>query len=159
MNTHTIAFSVNPAPKLRKAKNLAGLLGDNIPTIHKDLAKPPPPSYLRPDYKEDEITMDLADGTVKAGTINALIEKLTAHDTTVGKTHAVRPEQSTHPSPDTKMIDTFMMTWKSFVSTDSLVEGLIKRFRLPPPPGLQEKELDEWRTQKLNIIRTRYAYL
>jgi son of sevenless-like protein len=155
-----MALLVDLVPKKpRKAKDLTGLLGDNIPTIHKDLAKPPPPSYLRPDYKEDEISMDLADGTVKAGTINALIEKLTAHDTTVGKICAVRLGSFAYKCPDSKMIDTFMMTWKSFVSTDSLVEGLIKRFRLPPPENLTEKELDQWRTQKLNIVRTRYARL
>jgi son of sevenless-like protein len=51
-----------------------------------------------------------------------------------------------------------MMTWKSFTTIDTLVEGLMGRFRLEPPPEIKSTELEEWTQKKLYVVRTRYVY-
>lgn len=56
------------------------LLGSDAPQHYLNLANAEAkPWYLRPTYDEKEILID-PDGTVRGGTITALIERLTAHE-------------------------------------------------------------------------------
>jgi son of sevenless-like protein len=71
-------------PKRKKGNNqskMERILGTAVPVhIVNQINADSTPWYLRPDYKEDQINMDNADGSVKHGTVEALIERLTAHD-------------------------------------------------------------------------------
>jgi son of sevenless len=51
-----------------------------------------------------------------------------------------------------------MMTWKSFTSIDTLVDGFLQRFRIEPPDGMKPNELEEWKQKKQDVVRTRYEY-
>lgn len=56
------------------------LLGSEAPQHYLNIANAETkPWYLRPTYDEKEILID-PDGTVRGGTINALVERLTAHE-------------------------------------------------------------------------------
>jgi son of sevenless-like protein len=55
------------------------------------------------------------------------------------------------------MEKTFMMTWKSFTTIDTLIEGLAQRFRILPPDNLKPNELEEWKKKKQALIHARYA--
>jgi hypothetical protein len=55
---------------------LAKILGDEYAD---KVAKDSQPWYLRPTYDPSEILID-PDGTIRGGTLTALVERLTAHD-------------------------------------------------------------------------------
>ncbi|BEJ03260.1 hypothetical protein CcaverHIS641_0104350 [Cutaneotrichosporon cavernicola] len=99
-----------------------------------------PPWYLSSDYPPGDIVFDEEKGTVKAGTIRALIERLTPHT-----------------SSDTAFFQAFLLTYRSFVSTDDLVELLLERYHVEPPPDLTEEQMKEWRMRKQTPIRLRVA--
>jgi hypothetical protein len=44
---------------------------------------------MKPDYSPNDINIDPVDGSTKAGTISALIERLTAHDLAGEDVHCV----------------------------------------------------------------------
>ncbi|KAJ7601115.1 ras guanine nucleotide exchange factor domain-containing protein [Mycena floridula] len=113
-----------------KAGKLRKLMGDEIPESY--LAW-----YLRPNYDQTEVLID-PDGSVRAGTIPALVEQLTAHD------HA-----------DRNFIEAFLMTYKSFTSLDDLFDLLVQRFWIQPPPKLTPSEREQWGKLKQHVIRTR----
>ncbi|EGO23692.1 hypothetical protein SERLADRAFT_469896 [Serpula lacrymans var. lacrymans S7.9] len=104
-----------------------------LETINAD-AKP---WYLRPNYDSAEILLD-PDGTVRGGTVPALVERLTAHE-----------------YADPKFIKAFLMTYKSFTNLDTLFTLLVERFWIQPPENLNAAQLGEWRKFKQYIIRTR----
>lgn len=52
-----------------------------------------------------------------------------------------------------------MITFKSFMELDELVDLLIQRFWIEPPPGLTPEELEDWTKQKQVMIRLRYCGL
>jgi son of sevenless-like protein len=67
-------------PGAGAADKLLRVLGDPPPThiIDRINAKTKP-WYLRPNYEDSEIQID-PDGKVRAGTVAALVERLTAHE-------------------------------------------------------------------------------
>jgi son of sevenless-like protein len=76
----TSAVASSTKGQHRKADKLRDILGDEAPqhyldTVNADLK----PWYLRPNYSQTEILID-PDGTVKGGTVPALVERLTAHE-------------------------------------------------------------------------------
>ncbi|GMK58437.1 hypothetical protein CspeluHIS016_0504690 [Cutaneotrichosporon spelunceum] len=99
-----------------------------------------PPWYLSSDYLPGDIVFDEEKGTVKAGTIRALIERLTPHT-----------------SSDTAFFQAFLLTYRSFVSTDNLVELLLERYHVEPPTDLSEEQMKEWKMRKQTPIRLRVA--
>ncbi|ORZ19478.1 ras guanine nucleotide exchange factor domain-containing protein [Absidia repens] len=95
------------------------------------------PWYLNYDYKPNEIVFNM-EGSVKGGTLLALVIRLTLHDYV-----------------DMNFINTFLLTYRSFCSTMELLKLLEKRYTRPPPEGLTEEELDIWMNKKLKLIRLR----
>ncbi|KIJ14919.1 hypothetical protein PAXINDRAFT_115260 [Paxillus involutus ATCC 200175] len=95
------------------------------------------PWYLRPKYDPAEVLID-PDGTIRGGTVSALVERLTAHE-----------------SADPKFTRAFLMTFKSFMTLGDLFDHLVNRFWIQPPPNLDSQELGEWKHYKQNIIRIR----
>ncbi|EIN12588.1 ras GEF [Punctularia strigosozonata HHB-11173 SS5] len=95
------------------------------------------PWYLRPTAGPNEIQVD-PDGTVRGGTIPALVERLT-----------------THEKSDIKFNQAFLMTYRSFMTPDELCDQLFARFAITPPDELNPKELEEWNMIKQHIVQTR----
>lgn len=142
--THRDAASMNEATLMiddssvvprttSNAQKIKKILGDDAPE-HLTNTKP---WYLLPDYTKEEMIIDVG-GAVRAGTVPALVERLTSHET-----------------GDPNFIKTFLMTYKSFTTLDELFDLLVKRFYVQPPDGLAPSELEEWRRLKQHIIQTR----
>ncbi|KAI0916974.1 hypothetical protein AcW2_007229 [Taiwanofungus camphoratus] len=130
--------SSSKSPPRPAAAKIIKFFGPEAPQhyIHK-LNADAKPWYLRPNYDQSEILMD-PDGTVKAGTPSALVERLTAHE-----------------HMDTTFNQNFLMTFKSFMTVDELFELLVRRFWIPAPPNLSPAELEEWTKLKQHVIRMR----
>ncbi|KAI0783386.1 ras guanine nucleotide exchange factor domain-containing protein [Abortiporus biennis] len=94
----------------------------------------PIPSYLRPDFTDKDIKLD-SDGVVVAGTLPALVERLTLNPLN-------SPRQIQY-------CRAFLMTYKTFATADELFEQLLKRYNLQPPSGLTTSEADDWKERKL----------
>ncbi|TPX32233.1 hypothetical protein SmJEL517_g04638 [Synchytrium microbalum] len=93
--------------------------------------------YLAHDYPPQDIVLTV-EGRVKAGTFEALIERLTLHD-----------------ALDTYYSQSFMLTYRSFISTTELFDLLFKRFAIQPPPGMSSEEFETWSEKKQTPIRLR----
>ncbi|KAH0832239.1 ras GEF [Lanmaoa asiatica] len=114
---------------------IRAFFGDDAPSHYLiSLSAETKPWYLRPNYNPEEVLID-PDGTVRGGTVLALVERLTAHEY-AGKL-------------------AFLMTFKSFMTLDKLFNLLVERFWIQPPPKLSSHELEDWRYNKQNIIRIR----
>ncbi|KAH8104489.1 ras GEF [Cristinia sonorae] len=121
-----------------RAAKLIKLLGTDAPQHYiTKLNADAKPWYLRPNYDQSEILID-PDGSVRAGTTSALVERLTAHE---------------HGDPT--FIKKFLMTFKSFMTLDELFDLLARRFWIQPPPNLNPTELEEWTKLKQHVIRMR----
>ncbi|KAH9854744.1 ras GEF [Lenzites betulinus] len=125
-------------PRAGAGNKLMKLLGPETPQDYLNrLNADQKPWYLRSNYDQAEILID-PDGSVRAGTASALVERLTAHE--LGHTAFNK---------------NFLMTFKSFMTVDELFELLSKRFWIQPPPGLKPQELEEWTRLKQQIVRVR----
>ncbi|KAJ2962862.1 hypothetical protein NQZ79_g2056 [Umbelopsis isabellina] len=95
------------------------------------------PWYLGYDYTTNDIVFNM-EGQVKGGTLTALVERLTLHDFL-----------------DSKFINTFLLTYRSFCTTDEWFDLLVQRYNLSPPPGLTGEEIEIWNDKKLKLVRLR----
>ncbi|KAK7048147.1 ras guanine nucleotide exchange factor domain-containing protein [Favolaschia claudopus] len=96
-----------------------------------------PPIRLQQAPDPSEIVIDL-EGTVCAGTVPALVERLTAHGFS-----------------DPAYLNAFLTTFKSFTTVSELLYLLVERFWIQPPPNLTAVERDEWVQSEQQLIRTR----
>ncbi|KAI9156037.1 Ras guanine nucleotide exchange factor bud5 [Blastocladiella emersonii ATCC 22665] len=94
--------------------------------------------YLDHDYAPGDLTLNM-EGQVSGGTLAALVERLTLHDSTI----------------DTTFLQAFLLTFRAFTTPDALLHQLALRFTLPCPEGLAAAEEDEWRDRKQTPIRLR----
>ncbi|KAG8784158.1 hypothetical protein FRC15_003915 [Serendipita sp. 397] len=126
-------------PVANRRKDLSRWIGGDAPAP-APVPKPTKelPSYLKLDYTTPADIVLNPDGGVKAGTLPALIERLTMHT-----------------GSDAKFNDTFMMTFKSFASVDQVFDMLVERYNIQPPEGLNPTQLMEWTSQKKTPIRLR----
>ncbi|KAG7088582.1 hypothetical protein E1B28_012559 [Marasmius oreades] len=122
----------NHKGKPKQSDKLIRLLGNDVPLPPEEK-----PWFLGPDSDPADLILD-ADRTVKGGTVKALVERLTAHDTA-----------------DPQYSKAFLMTFKSFTTLDELFDLLVDRFRIPPPPKLSPSETDQWVRLKLKIVQAR----
>ncbi|KAJ1911760.1 hypothetical protein IWQ60_009986 [Tieghemiomyces parasiticus] len=95
------------------------------------------PWFLAPDYGSGELVFTI-ENNVKGATLNALVERLTAHDVS-----------------DINFCNTFLLTYRSFTTTNEFLDLIIKRYTIQPPPGLKPDELEMWTERKLKPIRAR----
>ena len=73
--------SKSPPRGAGKGNKLMKILGPETPQHYiTKLNAEQKPWYLRPNYDQSEILIDSADGSVRAGTQAALVERLTAHE-------------------------------------------------------------------------------
>jgi len=118
-----------------RAAKIRQLLGPDVPERIFD-NNDSKPWYLRSDNRDDLIINP--DGGIRAGTLPALVERLTSHE-----------------YGDPVFIRTFLMTYKSFTTLDQLLDLLIERYRMKPPEGLSPPELEEWSKLKQHVVRSR----
>ncbi|PVF94083.1 hypothetical protein CPB86DRAFT_65440 [Serendipita vermifera] len=120
-------------------EKLKKLLGAAPPAPYKEQQKMNQlPAYLRLDHHgPTEIVLN-PDGGVRAGTLPALIERLTMHS-----------------GSDARFNETFMMTFKSFATIDQVFDMLVERYNIKPPEDLTPEQLQEWTTAKKTLIRLR----
>ncbi|KAJ3205890.1 hypothetical protein HDU82_004890 [Entophlyctis luteolus] len=81
------------------------------------------PWYLRYEPSETEIVFN-TDGAVKGGTLKALVERLTLHD-----------------SNDPSFVQSFLLTYRSFTTTYEFLMHLQDRYLIVPPDGLNASEV------------------
>ncbi|KAH8114602.1 ras GEF [Phellopilus nigrolimitatus] len=121
-----------------RATKIRQLLGEDAPERYIEIANADSkPWYLRSEHTKDDMVVN-PDGGIRAGSMPALIERLT-----------------THEYGDPVFIRTFLMTYKSFTTLNELFELLVKRFWIQPPDGLKSNELDEWTKLKQHVVRSR----
>ncbi|KAI5806975.1 ras guanine nucleotide exchange factor domain-containing protein [Geopyxis carbonaria] len=113
-----------PSSKARK------ILGEN-PTTQEI------PKYLACDH-DNEIVYGTKGGTVKGGTLVALVERLTRHDTL-----------------DSGFNTTFLLTYPSFTTASEFFTHLVRRFTIQPPPGMSTADYNDWVEKKQKLIRMR----
>ncbi|KAG0943536.1 hypothetical protein G6F57_009515 [Rhizopus arrhizus] len=92
---------------------------------------------LGSDHHPDELEL-ASDGSIKGGTLPALVERLTVHDTL-----------------DTNFIATFLLTYRSFCTTEEVVSLLEARYNLRPPERLTPEQLEMWTERKQKLVRLR----
>ncbi|KAH9936253.1 ras guanine nucleotide exchange factor domain-containing protein [Fomitopsis serialis] len=120
------------------ASKIKKFFGDDAPShIIEKINADSKPWYLRPNYDPSEIMME-PDGSVRAGSPAALVERLTAHE-----------------QGDTTFNQNFLLTFKSFMTVDDLFQLLVRRFYIQAPPNLSPAEFEEWSKLKQSIIRLR----
>jgi son of sevenless-like protein len=66
---------------------------------------------------------------------------------------------SDHTPTDTKYNKTFLMTYKSFTTTNELFDLLVARFWIKPPENIAPAELEEWKRLKQHVVRARLVLL
>ncbi|KAF8158224.1 ras guanine nucleotide exchange factor domain-containing protein [Crassisporium funariophilum] len=124
-----------PPPRPSGANKLQRLLGDEYADkVAADLQ----PWYLRPNYLPTDIIIE-TDGSVRGGTVPALVERLTAH------------EQASDPT----FSKAFLMTYKSFTTLNEFFDLLVARFRIQAPENLTQSEREEWGKLKQHVIQMR----
>ncbi|GAB5585161.1 hypothetical protein Unana1_00061 [Umbelopsis nana] len=95
------------------------------------------PSFLGYDYDPVDIVVNM-EGDVKGGTLSALTERLTSHKFL-----------------DTNFNGTFLLTYRSFCTTEELLSLLEARYMIRPPEDLTEEQLEVWTEKKQKLVRLR----
>ncbi|CAG8444390.1 17445_t:CDS:10 [Acaulospora morrowiae] len=126
----------SPRPENNKVQKF---FGEDVPSTIAQThgQREDKPSFLNYDYDPSEIIFNM-ESHVKGGTLNALVERLTMHDVL-----------------DSNFIATFLLTYRSFCTTDEFFDMLVKRFMIQPPEGLIREEIEVWVEKKQTPIRLR----
>lgn len=103
-------------------------------------ATPVESRYLAPDYDPTDVSYN-SEGQVTGATLQALIEKMTPHDTTIDATFA----------------NAFFLTFRLFTTPTELFDALVVRYNLQPPKGVEltEEEYAKWQEGKVTPVRLR----
>ncbi|KAK9712076.1 hypothetical protein K7432_007383 [Basidiobolus ranarum] len=96
------------------------------------------PWFMHTDIDSENLTVD-SSGLILGGTLEALVEYMTQHDTTM----------------DLQFVKIFLLTFRSFTTQEQLVSCLSNRFLLQPDRTLLPSEIEIWTTGKLTPIRLR----
>ncbi|CAG8661761.1 16732_t:CDS:2, partial [Funneliformis mosseae] len=127
--------SLNGTISPRSENKVKKFFGEIVPHPHKQ--KEDKPWFLNYDFDQSEMIFNM-EGYVKGGTLNALVERLTMHDIL-----------------DSNFIATFLLTYRSFCTTDEFFDKLVKRFMIKSPDNLTPYELEIWQEKKQTPIRIR----
>ncbi|KAL9555088.1 hypothetical protein MBANPS3_002511 [Mucor bainieri] len=95
------------------------------------------PWFLQSDVDATEMIFNM-EGNVKGGSLHCLVQRLTQHD-----------------QLDSKFNTTFLLTYRSFCTTQELFNELFNRYQLPAPEELAPEELELWKEKKLKLVRLR----
>ncbi|KAF4617170.1 hypothetical protein D9613_005882 [Agrocybe pediades] len=92
------------------------------------------------DYSLDDVAYN-SEGHLVGATMDVLVEKMTPHDSIVDPAFAA----------------IFFMTFRLFSSPTELVDVIISRYNLLPPPGLSNEDLHLWQQRKGIPVRLRVS--
>ncbi|KAJ3223211.1 hypothetical protein HK099_001399 [Clydaea vesicula] len=125
-----------------KLSKLEKLIGKEV--RGEMLKKPVEPQawYLNYDYLPNTISFNM-EGQVNGGKFSSLVERLTLHD------------QIVVYQKDNGFMIAFLMMFKQFTTTDELIDELLSRFFIEPPPNLAPEDLQIWKEKKQTPIRLR----
>ncbi|KAG0378908.1 hypothetical protein BGX24_002402 [Mortierella sp. AD032] len=134
---HPAASSDRDQQRARGIK-LKKMFGEDVVLAGPKTPKPVEvPWFLQHDHPTTEISFNM-EGLVKGGTLPALVERLTMHD-----------------SIPASFVATFLLTYRSFTTTAEFFNLLFRRFTIASPPGLEGQDLVLWTERKLTPIRLR----
>ncbi|KAI9443130.1 ras guanine nucleotide exchange factor domain-containing protein [Lactarius indigo] len=116
----------------------------SIPTTDvPDQSPLDPDSWLQShDYLPEDVAYD-KDGHLVGATLQAIVEKMTPHASIV----------------DSAFSSIFFLTFRLFASPTDLVQAIIDRYNLVPPPGLSEERVYVWQQRKGIPVRLRVSNL
>jgi son of sevenless-like protein len=92
------------------------------------------------DYSSEDVIYN-SEGHMVAATMEALFERMTPHDSIV----------------DAAFSAIFFLTFRLFTTPLALVEAIIDRYNIMPPPDLSEDALGAWQSRKGLPIRLRVS--
>jgi len=128
-NDHSLSTSGGTTRKVKK------ILGDDVPQSQKQ--KEDKPWFLNYDYDPSDMVFNM-ESSVKGGTLDALVERLTMHDLL-----------------DSNFIATFLLTYRSFCTSEEFFDMIVKRFMIQPPEELTPEQLEVWQEKKQTPVRLR----
>lgn len=107
----------------------------------------------------DPSELTMAEGKVRGGTLQGLVQRLTQHDQ-LGKRRKRKKKKKKRTTKltfplDAKFNVTFLLTYRSFCTTEELFSVLFQRYQMLPPEGLNSEEVEMWREKKLKLVRLR----
>lgn len=131
------------------------------PSASPGPAGPEIPDYLEVKYPENEIIIN-ADGSIKAGSLVALIQRLTLHESMgmlrlgQGRKMSLRINADISVQcSDSAFNATFLMTYRSFATGEEVFNLLCKRYTMAPPSDLDDVEIVDWQERKLKPVKLR----
>ncbi|KAJ3156000.1 hypothetical protein HDU89_005563 [Geranomyces variabilis] len=129
-----------PVPgHIAQSSKLAKFFGEESPKLKRASVEGNKKSwYLGHDYRPDAISFNM-EGQVNGGTLPALVERLTLHDSPV----------------DPIFFTTFMMLFHQFGQPREFFSILMARFLMSPPPHLTPEEYKTWQEKKQTPARLR----
>lgn len=127
-------------PSLYEAKILNG----NLPTVPEASGistRPNPVLWtLGHDYASEDVAFN-SDGQLVGATLAALVERMTPHDSIVEAPFAA----------------VFFLTFRLFTTPAELVDAIIARYNLLPPPDLTQSDMFIWQQRKGLPVRLRVS--
>jgi hypothetical protein len=118
--------------------------------------------YLCPYYVEDELRVDPYDGSVKAGTLRALVERLTVDPFSAYMMMVVcnlfkltRVDIFPGLPQEKAFRHVFLSTFRSFATADEVFALLVDRYEMDHPDGLSTEEFEDWKEKKLRPTQKR----
>ncbi|THH19381.1 hypothetical protein EW146_g1783 [Bondarzewia mesenterica] len=126
-------------PRPGKVKQLTG--DDDAQAFHNaKLAQANLPWYLRPGHGDDEIKVEF-DGSVRAGTLSALVERLVVDSLKLSQQETFRR--------------VFLTTFRTFATANEVYDLLISHYEMTQPEGLDLEALDVWKKDKMRPTQKR----
>ncbi|KAI9511742.1 ras guanine nucleotide exchange factor domain-containing protein [Russula earlei] len=135
----TYPFPHHACPRPGKVLQLTG--DDSAQAFHNaKQAQANLPWFLKQRHGEEEIKLEF-DGTVKAGTLPALVEHLVVDPLRVSQQEIFRRS--------------FLVTFRTFATATEVFDLLIAQYELDAPPNLSEEEFEQWKREKLRPTQKR----
>lgn len=129
----------NARPRPGKVLQLTG--DDSAQAFHNaKQAQANLPWFLRHRYGEEEIKLEF-DGTVKAGTLPALVEHLVVNPLRASQQEIFRRA--------------FLVTFRTFATATEVFGLLAAQYEVDAPPNLSEEEFEQWKREKLRPTQKR----
>ncbi|KAI0690763.1 ras guanine nucleotide exchange factor domain-containing protein [Cytidiella melzeri] len=120
-------------PRPGKVKQITG--DDEAEAIHFNrTSQASCPWFMKPIHGDDQITVEY-NGSVTAGTLPALVEKLTLEPLSL--------------NVDKEFRHVFLTTFRTMGTADEVFDLLLRRYYLESPAAIAPSELDEWKARCL----------